>query len=156
VKHTEDYQIAIDHTEKLLDRRQTITSFYLSVNTAIAAAIGIILKDGQLTGWSLTGALLLLMAMGFIACAIWRSLLRQYQIMLRWWFKQIRELEADRPDTAQLFSREYQELILGGVDRNAKPKAKIGLTSRELALNWVFTGLYGLLGVAIVIYAVWI
>ena len=32
-----DYRFALDHVEKLLDRRQSTTSFYISINVGIAA-----------------------------------------------------------------------------------------------------------------------
>jgi hypothetical protein len=33
-----DYQLTFDHVERLLDRRQSTTSFYISLNAGIAAA----------------------------------------------------------------------------------------------------------------------
>lgn len=150
-----DYELAITHIEKLLDRRQITTTFYLSVNTGIAAAVGLIINNNQLSGWWLIGALLLLIVTGVIACIIWRSLLLQYQVMLDWWYTQVRDLEAMTPESTRLFSREYQELILDDKDNGSKSKAKIGLTSRELALNWVFLSVYFALGVSIVIFSFW-
>ncbi len=44
-----DYQSTLDHVEKLVDRRQSTTSFYISLNAGIAAAIGLLLKDYALT-----------------------------------------------------------------------------------------------------------
>jgi hypothetical protein len=40
----EDFKCAFDHVEKLLDRRQSITSFYLAVNAAIATVTDLLLK----------------------------------------------------------------------------------------------------------------
>lgn len=149
------YQLAIDHIEKLLDRRQATTTFYLSVNTAISAAIGLIINNNQLAGWWLVGALLLLIATGIMACIIWRSLLYQYRIMLGWWYQQLRNMEATMPESARLFTREYQELIVQGKDKKEKSEPRVGLTSRELALNWVFMGLYITLGISIISTSFW-
>jgi len=66
----EELQLALKHVEKLLDRRQTNTSFYLSVNTGILAAIGLLLKDSKLTEEWLLASILLLVGAGFIACWI--------------------------------------------------------------------------------------
>lgn len=143
----EEFQFAFDHVEKLLDRRQSMTSFYLSVNTGIFAAIGLLLKHPATTGVWLRFSILMLLCAGFIACWIWRSLLRQYEILLDWWYTGLRELERSMPDSARLVTREYEDLYVPG--GGGKP---IGMTRRELALNWIFTALYmvfavGILGV---------
>jgi hypothetical protein len=136
----EEFQLTLKHVEKLLDRRQTNTSFYLSVNTGILAAIGLLLKDSQLTeGWLLASILLLVCA-GFIACWIWRSLLYQYEILLDWWYARLREFEASMPDSARLVTREYEDLYVAAKEH--KPTKRVGMTKQEIALNWVFTGLY--------------
>lgn len=146
---TNIFKTTFTHTEKLLDRRQTTTSFYFSVNTAILAVIGLLIKDADLTGWWRIVSLLLLLIAGLIACWIWRSLLRQYEILLDWWYARLRELEEDLPDSAKLVTREYQELYLEAKD---KPIAqKIGMTNREIILNWVFTSLYFTFAIGIVV-----
>jgi hypothetical protein len=145
----DEFRLVFTHVEKLLDRRQSTTSFYLSVNTGIFAIIGLLLKDSRLAGNWLAGSILLLLCAGFIACWIWRSLLRQYEILLDWWYARLRELEASMPDSARLVTREYQDLYVAARDR--KPSQRIGMTKRELALNWIFTALYGafVIGVAL-------
>jgi hypothetical protein len=145
----ENYNLVFDHTEKLLDRRQSTTSFYFSVNTAITAVIGLLIKDSGLTGGWLVASVLMLLTAGLIACWIWRSLLRQYEILLDWWYERLRELESTLPNTTKLVTREYQDLYV-----NVKKKSfshKIGMTQRELALNWVFTVLYITFAVVIVV-----
>lgn len=142
----EEYKLAANHIEKLLDRRQSTTSFYLSVNTAIAAVIGLLLKDADLAAFWLVAAILLLLVAGFVACGIWRSLLHQYEILLDWWYSRLRELETKlAEESARLVTREYQELY-----KSAKPKQKIGLTKRELILNWLFSTLYVIFAVGII------
>jgi hypothetical protein len=135
----DEFQLTLAHIEKLLDRRQSTTSFYLSINTGILAVVGLLLQDSLSRGW-LAGSILLLLCAGFIVCWIWRSLLRQYEILLKWWYARLRELEAAMPDSAKLVTREYQDLYVAAKDR--KPSEQIGMTKRELALNWVFAGLY--------------
>lgn len=140
----DQYKLALTHVEKLLDRRQSTTSFYLSVNTGIAAVVGLLLKDAPLTGIWMISTLLLLLAAGFIACWLWRSLLHQYEILLEWWYARLRELEVEMPDLARLITQEYQDLYV-----TAEPARQIGMTKRELALNWIFTGLYVLFAAGI-------
>ena len=40
----DEFQLAFSHVEKLIDRRQSTTSFYLSVNTGILAVIGLLVN----------------------------------------------------------------------------------------------------------------
>ena len=136
----ESYAIQLTHIEHLLDRRQTTTSFYFSVNTAIVAVIGVLVKNAQLQMSWLFASILLLLIAGFIACWIWRSLLYQYEILLDWWYARLRELEAEMPDSPHLITREYQELYLDA--KHKKSTERIGMTRRELALNYIFSGLY--------------
>jgi hypothetical protein len=84
LSHDSEFQFALTHVGKLLDRRQSTTSFYLSVNTAILATTGFLLKDAGLTGGRLAASVVLLLVAGLIVCWIWRSLLRQYEILLDW------------------------------------------------------------------------
>jgi hypothetical protein len=41
----DELKLAIGHVENLLDHRQSITSFYLSVNLQLAGNIDLLLKD---------------------------------------------------------------------------------------------------------------
>lgn len=136
----EHFAFSFEHIEKLLDRRQNITSFYLSVNAGILAVIGLLLKDAQLaTGW-LEISVLTLLAAGLIACWIWRSLLQQYDVLIGWWYARLREIEASTSDSLKLIAREYQELYIE--IKNRMPHKRLGLTKQELALNWLFVSLY--------------
>jgi hypothetical protein len=145
----EEYSLALAHTEKLLDRRLSITSFYLSVNAAIATVIGLLVKDAQLQQEFLPVAVLFLLVAGLGACWIWRSLIKQYERLLDWWYARLREMESAIPDSAQLVTREYQELY--ALPKTGKHATRIGMTQRELALNWIFIGLYLVFGAGIIL-----
>jgi hypothetical protein len=143
-----EFQFAVEHVEKMLDRRQTNTSFYLSVNAGILAVVGLLLTEFQSRQDWLPVSILLLACAGLIACWIWRALLHQYEILLDWWYARLRELEASMPDSAKLVTREYNELYVAAKDD--RPSKQIGMTKRELALNWVFLGLYLAFAIGIV------
>jgi len=134
---TKKFQIIFSHVEKLVDRRQSTTSFYLSVNTAVVAVVGLILKDASIENWWLNLAVLALLSAGLFACWIWRSLLQEYKILLAWWYARLREFEEEMPDSAKLVTREYDELYM-----SHRKEHKLGMTEKELLLNWVLTALY--------------
>jgi hypothetical protein len=137
------------HINHLLDRRQKTTSFYLSVNTGIIAVISFLMSGQPFTGVWMPVSFLLVLVAGLVACWIWRSLLYQYEIQLDWWYKQLRELEAEMEDSARLITREYEELYLARKDY--PPAKRLGMTERELALNWLFTVLYAAFGLGILL-----
>jgi hypothetical protein len=139
-----DYRFALDHIEKLLDRRQATTSFYISINAAIAAAIAFLLKDSPLArDWLWTSVFLLLLT-GFIACLIWFSLLHQYSSLLNWWYAQLRDLEGRMPDSAKLITREYEAFYKDEKSRSWLQKVfkRAGMTEREQLLAAAIACLY--------------
>ena len=135
----EGYKIAFAHVEELLNRCQSTTSFYFSVYTAIFVIVGLLMKDAGLAGIWLVISVLILLSAGIIACWVWRTLLQQYEILLDWWYTCLRMFEADMPEEPRLVTCEYQEFY--GEKKKAS-SIKIGMTKRELVLNWVFTSLY--------------
>jgi hypothetical protein len=143
------YQLAQGHVEKLLDRRQSITSFYLSVNAAIATVVGLLLKDAQLRQEWLAVAILGLLGAGLGACWIWRSLLHQYERLLDWWYARLREMEEAMPDSAKLITREYQDLYV--LAAKTQSKQRLSMTQRELTLNGIIMGVYAAFGAGIIL-----
>ena len=146
---TETFKSASDHIKTLLDRRQSTTSFYLSVNTGILAVIGLLVKDAQMQAPWLVASIILLLIAGLIACWIWRSLLHQYEILLDWWYARLRELEESLPEAQRLITREYRELYLTAAKRPTMQR--LGMTQRELALNAIFMALYALFAVGLIV-----
>lgn len=145
-------EFVAEHVKTLLDRRQSTTSFYLSVNTGILAVIGLLVKDAQMQAPWLVASVILLLIAGLIACWIWRSLLCQYEVLLDWWYARSRELEESLPEPARLVSREYQELYLTA---STRPRMRrLGMTRRELALNAIFMTLYAFFAVGLILNAI--
>jgi hypothetical protein len=144
-----EFSCAVGHVEKLLDRRISVTSFYLSVNAAIATVIGLLVKDAQVQQELLPATIFLLIVAGLGACWIWRSLIKQYERLLDWWYARLREMESGLPDSTQLVTREYQDLY--ALPKSGKSATRIGMTQRELALNGIFIGLYLVFGAGIIL-----
>ena len=145
-----DFETAFSHIQKLLDRRQSTTSFYLSVNTVVLAVIGLLLKDAQLTGVWWAVSILALLGEGVLVCWIWRSLLYQYETLLDWWYTRLRELEAADPESAKLITREYEDLYVQTKEVGSA-RQQIGMTERELILNTIFIALYGAFAIGILL-----
>jgi len=137
-----EFEFAYDHIQKLLERRQAATSFYFSVNTGVMAALGLLLKDYNLGGWWTVVIAVLLIA-GFIACWIWRCLIRHYAGLLDWWYARLRDLEESKPKNRQLITREYEDLY--------RSKGRHSITRLVLTLNWTFSVLYAIFAVGLLL-----
>ncbi len=138
----EEYSVFLEQVNTLIGRRQSITTTYLSVNAAIVGAIAFVLKDVKMIGWGKYLSALMLLLAGVIICDLWRRLIRNYSTSVGWWYTQLRTLEEKMPDCSKLLTKEYQELYAN------KPG---GVTRYENRLTWVFTIIYAVFGVVILV-----
>jgi hypothetical protein len=144
VQSTEEYKIFLDHVNGLATRRQSVSTTYLSVNTVISAAMAFLFRDGQLSGWIEQVSVLALLVAGFVASSLWRRLIRQYSLLIGWWYEQLRALENTMSAGSKAITKEYDRWYLKEQD-----KAAIGLTRYETGLTWLFTAMYALFSLGI-------
>jgi hypothetical protein len=107
---TNDLRLALDQPNELVERRQVITTTYLSINAALTVAIDFHFKNGRLPDFSSQVTFLALLFSGIVACGLWRRLIKHYSTLMGWWYGQIRSMESQLFESNQLFAREYQEL----------------------------------------------
>jgi hypothetical protein len=133
----DEYKLFLSHINQMIDRRQSVTTTYLSVNTVIIGGLALLFQDFQsLTAAQQVSVEALALA-GVIACGLWRRLVAQYNVLLEWWYRQMRGLEENMPDSHKLLSREYDELY-----QPERAKVNIGLSRHEMRLTWLLTALY--------------
>jgi hypothetical protein len=130
---TQEYPLFLAQAGKLADRRQAVTSTYLTVNAAIFGVIAFVMKDVQMVDWGKRISVLLLLLTGFIICGLWRRLIIRYSQLLKWWFAQLRALEEKLPDSSRLLTEEYTNLY-----RNDH----IGIATYEDRLITIFQMMY--------------
>jgi hypothetical protein len=146
------YHFAADHMEKLTDRRQINTSFFVTVNTAIVAVIGLLIKDAQLGyGW-LQPAVFLLLCAGIAVCWVWQRLLHLYGELIGWWYARLRDLEADLPGSARLVTLEYEQYY-----QDPNTARRMSMTRSESHLCNLLIILYSVFALGMVVYwiSVW-
>lgn len=142
-----EYQLALEQVDKLVVRRQTASSTFLTVNTAIIGAIAFLARDYGLQGTGAQLAALVLFVAAIGSTHLWRGLIRQHNISLTWWYAQLRKLEEELPCT-KLISREYSDLY---DPKTSRAKKQIGmLTPYEVYLTWFFTGVYAVFTIVVV------
>jgi hypothetical protein len=137
----------LDHINSLTERRKSVATTYLSVNAAITAALAFILKDGRLVGLPEQASALALLAAGVIGTSLWRRLTRQHSVLIRWWYEQLRSLERRMSASSGLITKEYNELY----SEASRSKPIVGLTRYEINLTWLFTVIYVLFAIGIIV-----
>lgn len=151
----EQYKLFLGHANNLTERRQKVTATYLSVNAAIIGIVTFVLKDVQVTGWNKHLSMLMLLLAGIFVCDLWRRVIKKYSTLIGWWYAQVRNIEeemnerSEDSDIRNLVQKEYKEVYH---DESGKPVN--GLTYYETRLTWIFTLIYGILGILIVTWFV--
>jgi len=126
----EQYKLFVGTSESLISRRQNVNTFFLSVNSIILTASGLLLRNGEpgALGYS---ALIGLGIGGILLCFVWRRLITSFQQLSKGKFDVIHALEQRLP--ARIFELEW--VVLGkGKDSNKY----IPFTKTESLTPWVF------------------
>lgn len=120
------YKIMVASSEALVNRRQGVNTFFLTMNGAFLTASGLIV---QRTGDLALGAMgiFVLALAGALLCAAWRSLINSFGQLNRGKFKVINAIE--RHFVAAIYAAEWEAL-----GRGENPKIYRSFTSREI---WV-------------------
>ena len=133
------YELFVDTSEKLVARRQSVNTFFLSVNTlsfsAIGLMVGLISNKVVEMEVAMTGVIAIAIA-GILLCIAWRTLVRSYAQLNRGKFAVIHLIETQLP--AALFTAEWEALGRGSDPEKYRP-----FTKTEDRVPIIFISLYG-------------
>ena len=103
----EQYKIIVETSERLVARRQTANTFFLTANTLILSAIGLILslRENAFDNFAIYGVIVVAIS-GIFLCIAWYRLVRSYM-----------QLNKGKYDVILLLERVYQQ-------RFSKPNGK--------------------------------
>lgn len=138
--------VVLEQINRLIERRQSVTSTYLSVNTAIIGALAFLFSNGTLSGFQQRLSVIILLLSGVVVCDLWRRLIVQHTTLLGWWYEELRKHEQAAPPERRLFTREYETLYIG-----KEARSRIGMTRHEIALTQVFMAVNLLFAIGIVV-----
>ncbi len=97
----EQYQLFVEETARISDRRHTTNNLFLSVNSVLLGAVAILLQQSvekNTTSVLVFFLAVLLVVAGAILCVSWRRLLLGYGARLRERFLYLRKLETEYPN----------------------------------------------------------
>ena len=115
------YEIFVGTSESLSARRQGVNAFFLSANSIILAAAGLLWSNGQ-NGDLESLALFTLGYAGLILCFAWYKLIESYRQLSQGKFDVIHALERRLP--AQVFEAEWAALGKGKDSKRYTPFTK--------------------------------
>lgn len=120
------YQLFVETSEALVVRRQHVNTFFLSVNSLVLAAAGLLLRDGKLSALE-AGALVCLSLGGCVLSFVWRRLISSFRQLSKGKFDVIHALEQHLP--ARLFTAEWEALGCGKDPNKYRPFTKTESTT---------------------------
>ena len=138
------YRLLVETSEALVVRRQGVNAFFLSVNSLVLAAAGLLIRDGMLEELGESFVLTCLSIGGCVFCFVWRRLIASFRQLSKGKFDVIHALEERLP--ARVFAAEWAAL-----GRGENPKQYRPFTGTEANTPIVFAVLH-LLFAATVIY----
>lgn len=129
----EEYKLYVDTMEKLVARRQTTNSFFLTANAFLMTVAGFFVKNVE-SPISLAsgGAIVIVAIAGILLSLNWRTLSIHYGLMNRAKFEIIHTLERQLP--AALFWAEWVALGEGKDPRKYQSMSKIEATIPKILI----------------------
>jgi hypothetical protein len=126
------YELAVEMADRISARRGVANSFFLTINTGLAALLG-----GSDLRWYVAVA-------GIVICVSWWALLKSYRDLNAAKFGVILAMEARLP--AQIFGDEWERLKRNAAPATPRAGARL-LQYRELGrieriVPWVFALIY--------------
>lgn len=141
------YKLTVEMADRISSRRANANSFFLTLQTALAAALGAFATGTSITSRS-TGSrfvLIVAIASGLVLVAAWWLLLRSYRDLSRAKFAVITSLEQHHLPI-QPFSDEWSELKKDPVKRFRPRYAELGSVERIVPIA------FGVIYIVIAIY----
>lgn len=141
----EQYKLYVQMADKISDRRQLANSFFLTVNTALIAFLGLVARPAVGSDPNVTANppllwILVVSAAGVVLCYSWYRLVRSYKGLNSGKFKVIHAIEAKLPSSP--YDAEWE-----AVGRGENPKLYLPITHVEIYIPWVFAALYTALAI---------
>jgi hypothetical protein len=141
----EQYKLYVQMADKTSERRQSANSFFLTVNTALIAFIGLVATPdvGSIPSIASNPPLpwvLVVSASGVVLCYSWYRLVRSYKDLNSGKFKVVYAIESRLPSSP--YDAEWE-----AVGRGEDPMLYLPFTNVEIWIPWVFAALYMLLAI---------
>jgi hypothetical protein len=133
----EQYKLYVEMADRISARRQTANSFFLSINTALLAFVGLYASTAQAPDLPLSWTLAVATA-GVVLCYSWYRLVRSYSDLNGGKFRVVHAME-------QLLPLAPYDAEWESVGRGTDPRLYLPFTHLEIRIPWIFMVLYVIL-----------
>lgn len=138
----EQYKLYVEMADKISERRQAANTFFLTINTALVAMLGVVWPRAEgLIGtvwYSIVGIA------GLLLCYSWYRLMKSYRDLNSGKFRVVHAIERYLP--IRPYDAEWTSL-----GRGKDPKLYLPFTHIETKVPWIFFSVYvGLIVIAFV------
>jgi hypothetical protein len=147
----DQYQILVEDTARLSDRRQTVNNLYLSANSLLIGGVALLVQQNQKNTFTIFLILLIIIA-GLVICYDWRRLINTYSELVKVRISMLKQLE-DKFTVADLVDVYHKEdqLYDPKLRREQNKPPVFGFSRIERNLPRLFTGIYVLIVVGLVV-----
>ena len=137
----DQYRLLVESSERVVARRQTANTFFLSINSALLIFAGVLFREGDLLSTVGGGVSVGLSLMGFFICFVWWRMVTSFRQLNTAKFRIIHLLERHLP--AAVFAAEWDALGEGHDPSLYRP-----FTHLETRIPVGLMALYGSMAVA--------
>ena len=139
----EEYKLFIEDAARFSERRQRISNTYITVNSLLLAAIGLLIKDMGAKGiWALLLPVPLVLA-GIFVSLWWRQLIDKYKRLVGLRIDKLREMEENMSEWTGMYHAE-DELYPRGEEKKMISEKGRSISDLEKRLPGLFLVLYSL------------
>jgi hypothetical protein len=128
------YQLMVQSSESLVARRQSVNTFFVTINGALLTAIGLVIRSSGGESVAALGLMAIGVA-GLLFCVAWHSLIKSFGQLNAGKFKVIHRLEDHL--AARIYAAEWEAL-----ERGENPDVYRSFTSREIWVPRVAIAIY--------------
>jgi hypothetical protein len=146
----DEYKFVVKATERLSNRRLSVTQFFFSIDTALLAAIAYVSTNVDTRIWGQVAVTLGLSAFGLLLSVIWYRVVSDYRRLIVWRYDQIMAMEELLDGSYKLFKKEW-ESFFSSKSRPELARYIFGISGFEIVFPWFFFGLHALIALIIVI-----
>ena len=139
----DEYKLFVEDTARFSERRQTVTSIYVAVNSIILTGVAFLVKDAGFVPLWRAFVVMLVLTAGIFICLQWARLINQYKQLVGMRIDELRKMEV-HPDMVGCHKMYHAEDILYPRDSEGRAiKGKgLNISDREKWLPRVFIIVY--------------
>lgn len=105
-----EYELFVGDTQRATERRQSVNTIYLSVNSLLLGAVALLAQAGGLDKPLFLPIVILIAIAGFVICGDWSRIINSYRTYINVRFDVLKGMENGFEDSVKMYHVEDQRL----------------------------------------------